>query len=105
METVKSENFEQSTLTDESFSIFNIHAPSGVRGAALVLGVLGLAWRQGGQPPHWRFSIYPHRMGRTNRELLEIIYVTISWFWVLKHVNVRNPSLPSEESFVYLTSD
>ena len=44
-------------------------------------------------------------MGRTNRELLEIIYVTISWFWVLKHVNVRNPSLPSEDSFVYLTSD
>ena len=43
VETVKSENFEQSTLTDESFSIFNIHAPSGVGGAALVLGVLGLA--------------------------------------------------------------
>ena len=43
VETVKNENFEQSTLTDESFSIFNIHAPSGVRGAALVLGVLGLA--------------------------------------------------------------
>ena len=43
VETVKNENFEQSTLMDESFSIFNIHAPSGVRGAALVLGVLGLA--------------------------------------------------------------
>ena len=43
METVKSENFEQSTLTDESFSIFNIHATFGVGGAALVLGVLGLA--------------------------------------------------------------
>ena len=43
METVKSENFEQSTLTEESFSIFNIHAPSWVGGAALVLGVLGLA--------------------------------------------------------------
>ena len=43
METVKSENYEKSTLTDESFSIFNIHAPSGVGGAALVLGVLGLA--------------------------------------------------------------
>ena len=43
VETVKSENFEQSTLTDESFSIFIIHAQSGVGGAALVLGVLGLA--------------------------------------------------------------
>ena len=43
VETVKSENFKQSTLTDESFSIFNIHAPFGVGGAALVLGVLGLA--------------------------------------------------------------
>ena len=43
VETVKSENFEQSTLTDESFSIFNFHSPSGVGGAALVLGVLWLA--------------------------------------------------------------
>ena len=43
METVKSENFEQSSLTDESFSIFNIHAPSGFREAALGLAVLGLA--------------------------------------------------------------
>ena len=42
VETVKSENFEQSTLTDESFSIFNFHSPSGFGGAALVLGVLGL---------------------------------------------------------------
>ena len=42
-ETVKSENFEQSTLTDESFSIFNFHSPSGFGGAALVLVVLGLA--------------------------------------------------------------
>ena len=40
---MKSENFKQSTLTDESFSIFNFHSPSGFRGAALVLGVLGLA--------------------------------------------------------------
>ena len=36
VETVKSENFKQSSLKDESFSIFNIHAPSGVGGAALV---------------------------------------------------------------------
>ena len=41
--TVKSENFQQSTLTDESFSIFNFHSPSGFGGAALVLVVLGLA--------------------------------------------------------------
>ena len=43
METVKSKNFEQSSLTDELFSIFNIYAPFGVAGAALVLRVLGLA--------------------------------------------------------------
>ena len=43
VETVKSENFELSTLTDESFSIFNFHSPSGFGGAALVLGVFGLA--------------------------------------------------------------
>ena len=43
VETVKSENFEQSSLTDESFSIFNFHSPSGFGGAALVLGVLVLA--------------------------------------------------------------
>ena len=43
VETVKSENFEQSNLTDESFSIFNIHAPLGFGGAVLVLTVLGLA--------------------------------------------------------------
>ena len=43
METVKSESFEQSSLTDESFSIFIIHAPSGFRGAGLVLAVLGVA--------------------------------------------------------------
>ena len=43
VETVKSENFEQSSLTDESFSILNIHAPSVFGGAALVLVVLGLA--------------------------------------------------------------
>ena len=35
MDTVKSENYEKSTLTDESFSIFNIHAPSGVGGAGV----------------------------------------------------------------------
>ena len=42
-ETVKSENFQQSTLSDESFSIFNFHSPSGFGGAALVLIMLGLA--------------------------------------------------------------
>ena len=44
METVKSENFEQPTLMDESFSIFNIHTPSGVGGAALVLGLACLGY-------------------------------------------------------------
>ena len=41
-EVVKAENFHQSSLTDESFSIFNFHSPSGFGGAALVLIVLGL---------------------------------------------------------------
>ena len=42
-ETVKMENFQQSTLTDESFSIFNFHSARCIGGAALVLIVLGLA--------------------------------------------------------------
>ena len=42
-ETVNSENFQQSTLTDESFLMFNLHSPSGFGGAAQVLVVLGLA--------------------------------------------------------------
>ena len=54
VETVKAETFEQSMLTDESFSFINFHSASGVGGAALVIGVLGLAgagyaiarWRQ-----------------------------------------------------------
>ena len=33
METVKVESFEQSSLTDESMSIVNMHAPSGSGGA------------------------------------------------------------------------
>ena len=43
VEMVKSENFKQSMLTDESFSIFNFHSLSGFGEAALVFGVLGLA--------------------------------------------------------------
>ena len=42
-EMVKSENFKQSMLTDESFSIFNVHSPSGFGEAALVFSVCGLA--------------------------------------------------------------
>ena len=41
-EVVQAENFHQSSLTDESFFIFNFHSPSGFGGAALVLIVLGL---------------------------------------------------------------
>ena len=32
VETVKAESFEQSSLTDESMSIINMHAPSGFGG-------------------------------------------------------------------------
>ena len=42
-EVVKEENFYQSSLTDESFSVLNCHSPSGFGGAALVLIVLGLS--------------------------------------------------------------
>ena len=43
VETVKAEDFNQSMLTDESFSFINFHSPSGFGGAAIVLGVVGLA--------------------------------------------------------------
>ena len=54
VETVKADSFEQSMLTDDSFSIVNFHSPSGFGGACLVIGVLLLAvagyalakWRQ-----------------------------------------------------------
>ena len=42
-EVVKAENFHQSSMTDEILSVFNFHSPSGFRGAALVLIVLGLS--------------------------------------------------------------
>ena len=41
-EVVKAEEFTQSSLTDESFSILNLHMPSGFGGATIVLVVLGL---------------------------------------------------------------
>ena len=43
METVKSESFEQCTLTEESFSIFNIHAQKSCPSTGSVgPGLLGL---------------------------------------------------------------
>ena len=39
---VKAEDFNQSFLTDNSFSVINLHAPSGFGGAAVVLLVIGL---------------------------------------------------------------
>ena len=42
-EVVKAGDFHQSCLTDESFSVFNFHIPSGFGGASLVLVVLGLS--------------------------------------------------------------
>ena len=41
-EVVKAKEFTQSSLTDESFSVLNLHMPSGFGGASLVLVVLGL---------------------------------------------------------------
>ena len=39
---VKAEEFTQSSLTDESFSILNLHILSGFGGATMVVVVLGL---------------------------------------------------------------
>ena len=39
---VKAEDFNQSSLKDDSFSVINIHAPSGFGGATVVLLVIGL---------------------------------------------------------------
>ena len=53
-EVVKADDFNQESLTDESFSVVNLHMPSGFGGASLVILVLGLGlagytlakWRQ-----------------------------------------------------------
>ena len=42
-EVVKANEFTQSSLTDESFSVLNLHMPSGFGGALMVLVVLGLS--------------------------------------------------------------
>ena len=39
---VKADEFKQSSLTDDSFSVINLHIPSGFGGASLVLMVMGL---------------------------------------------------------------
>jgi hypothetical protein len=41
-EVVKADDVTQSSLTDESLSVLNLHMPSGFRGASVVLVVLGL---------------------------------------------------------------
>ena len=53
-EVVKANDFNQSSLKDESFSVVNLHMPSGFGGASMVLVFLGLIfagytlakWRQ-----------------------------------------------------------
>ena len=53
-EVVKADDFNQESLTDDSFSVVNLHMPSGFGGASLVILVLGLGlagytlakWRQ-----------------------------------------------------------
>ena len=53
-EVVKANDFDQSSLKDESFSVVNLHMPSGFGGASMVLVFLGLIfagytlakWRQ-----------------------------------------------------------
>ena len=41
-EVVKADEFKQSSLTDNSFSVINLHIPSGFGGAYVVLVVMGL---------------------------------------------------------------
>ena len=41
-EVVKADEFNQSSLTDDSFSVINLHIPSGFGGASVVLVVMGL---------------------------------------------------------------
>ena len=61
-EVVKAEEFTQSSLTDESFSILNLHMPSGFGGATMVLVVLGLGctgyvlakWQERPRTAAWR---------------------------------------------------
>ena len=53
-EVVKATDFNQESLKDESFSVVNLHMPSGFGGASVVILVLGLGlagytlanWRQ-----------------------------------------------------------
>ena len=52
-EVVKAEEFTQSSLTDESFSILNLHILSGFRGATMVVVVLGLGCA-GYMLPKWQ---------------------------------------------------
>ena len=42
-EVVKAEEFTQSSLTDESFSVVNLNMPSGFGRASMVLVILGLS--------------------------------------------------------------
>ena len=41
-EVMKADDFNQSSLTDDIFSVINLHSPSGFGGATLVLLVIGL---------------------------------------------------------------
>ena len=43
LETVKAESFNQESLQDDSFSLINLHMPSSMGGALMVLVVIGLA--------------------------------------------------------------
>ena len=51
-EVVKAEEFNQSSLTDDSFSVINLHIPSGIAGASMVLVVMGLGLA-GYRPAKW----------------------------------------------------
>ena len=41
-EVVKADEFTESSITDNSFSVVNLHIPSGFGGASVVLVVMGL---------------------------------------------------------------